>query len=282
MTKPGIVVSNVMTAAAGLWLAPTAPGASVAMAALVGTGLLVAGSGAFNQVLERDTDAFMSRTSTRPFASGRRAPAEGIVLGVLAVLGGACLLAVSVNLLSALLGLGATFIYAFVYTPMKRRTLWAIPVGAVAGALPPVMGWAAATGSIDAGAVALFSVLFWWQMPHFLGIALYRANDYRSAGLKISPSPKGYPLTILAMRAGAVLALISTVAIAFVTHASATFSILAVAGALLPTVYAFRPVDTGRPVDADDIPGWGRKVFLASLATLPLLALAALVELLIR
>jgi protoheme IX farnesyltransferase len=275
MTKPGIVVSNVMTAAAGLWLAPATPGLAVGVSALVGTGLLVAGSGAFNQVLERDTDAFMSRTSTRPFASGRRAPAEGIALGVLTVVGGAALLAVSVNLLSALLGLLATFIYAFVYTPMKRRTLWAVPVGAVAGALPPVMGWAAATGSIDAGAIALFGVLFWWQMPHFLGIALYRADDYRSAGLKISPTPEGYPLTILAMRLGALLTLLSTFAIPVVTQTSITFVLLAIAGALLPTVYSFKSVGS-------DVAAWGRSVFLASLATLPLLALGALIEFALR
>ncbi len=275
MTKPGIVVSNVMTAAAGLWLAPGAAGAAVAVAALVGTGLLVAGSGAFNQVLERDTDRFMPRTRTRPMASGRRSASEGVALGLLTVVGGTALLAVSVNPLSAILGLVATFIYVFIYTPLKRRTLWAVPVGAVSGALPPVMGWAAATGSIDAGALALFAVIFWWQMPHFLGIALYRADDYRAAGLQIAPTPERYPLTIAAVRLGALLTLASAAAIPFFADTDAAFVVLVVLGALLPTVYAFRPVNAG------DVAGWGRRVFLSSLVTLPLLALAALVQLMV-
>ncbi|MFP4596776.1 MAG: heme o synthase [Persicimonas sp.] len=272
MTKPGIVVSNVMTAAAGLWLAPGAAGSALAVAALVGTGLLVAGSGAFNQVLERDTDQFMPRTRARPMASGRRSASEGVALGLLTIIGGTALLAVSVNLLSAILGLVATFIYVFIYTPLKRRTLWAVPVGAVSGALPPVMGWAAATGSIDAGAIALFGLIFWWQMPHFLGIALYRADDYRAAGLQIAPTPKRYPLTVAAVRLGALLTLASAAAIPFFADTGVAFVALVVLGALLPTVYAFRPVHAG------EVAGWGRRVFLSSLVTLPLLALAALVQ----
>ncbi|QDG50169.1 protoheme IX farnesyltransferase [Persicimonas caeni] len=275
LTKPGIVVSNVMTAAAGLWLAPGAAGLETAVAALVGTGLLVAGSGAFNQVLERDTDAFMDRTSTRPLAAGRLEPLEGIILGCLAVLGGLLLLGVYVNMLCAALGALATGIYAFVYTPLKRRTFWAVPIGAVSGALPPVMGWTAVTGAVDPGALVLFSILFWWQIPHFLGIALYRAPDYLRAGLKIAPESSAYPITIFWARLSAILTLASVAALPFVLDSKWVFFALAVVGTVGPTVAGFRRVPDG------DVAAWGRKLFFSSLATLPLLALGALVEVVI-
>ncbi len=275
LTKPGIVVSNVMTAAAGLWLAPVASGIETGVAALVGTGLLVAGSGAFNQVLERDTDVHMDRTSTRPLASGRLEPIEGVILGVLAVLGGLLLLGVYVNALSAALGLLATVIYAFVYTPLKRRSFWAVPIGAVSGALPPVMGWTAATGTIDPGAILLFSILFWWQMPHFFGIALYRASDYQSAGLKIAPARPDYPKTFLLVRVSAILTVASVAALPFVMDAGWWFLSLATLGCVGPMIAAFRPVDQG------DVARWGRALFLSSLATLPLFALGALLGLVV-
>lgn len=275
LAKPGIVVSNVMTAAAGLWVAPGAVGVQVAVAALVGTGLLVAGSGAFNQVLERDTDALMARTSSRPLASRRLVPLEAVILGVLAVVAGAALLAVSVNALSAALGLCAVGIYAFVYTPLKRRTFWAVPVGAVAGALPPVMGWTAVTGGLDAGAAALFAILFWWQVPHFLGIALYRARDYHSAGLAIAPGAGQYRTTVWWVRVGSVLTLVCALALPVVLEVGWLFAVVATAG-VIPLVVAFKRVDYA------DVAGWGRRVFLASLVTLPLLALAALGEHLLR
>lgn len=270
LTKPGIVVSNVMTAAAGLWLAPAPTGIETGVAALVGTGLLVAGSGAFNQVLERDTDAYMERTSTRPLASGRVEPVEGVILGILAVLGGLLLLGVYVNMISAVLGLAATCIYAFVYTPLKRRSFWAVPIGAVSGALPPVMGWTAASGAVDPGAILLFSVLFWWQMPHFLGIALYRREDYKSAGLKIAPSSAAHDKTFLLIKLSAILTIISVLALPLVMDVGWWFMIPATLGTVGPAVAAFRPVE------GEDIAGWGRKLFLSSLATLPLFALGAL------
>ena len=270
LTKPGIVASNVLTAAAGIWLAPVVVDMSVMVAALVGTGLLVAGSGAFNQLLERDTDAFMERTRSRPLVDGRVHTLEAVILGVLTVAGGCALLATSVNWLTAILGLAATLIYTFVYTPLKRRTFWAVPIGAVAGALPPLMGWAAATGSLDAGAWMLFAILFWWQMPHFLGIALYRAEDYRNAGLRIAPRREQVGLTVHLVRASAVL--LVSLALPLVATAGPIYLACALAGALLLARFAF--ARRGNQPSAQ----WGRRVFLASLAYLPLFALGALLE----
>ncbi len=275
LTKPGIVISNVMTAAAGLWLAPEAVSMQTAVAALVGTGLLVAGSGAFNQVLERDTDAFMKRTSTRPLPAGRLEPYEGVLLGILSITAGMLLLGVCVNAVSAVLGLLATVIYAFVYTPLKRRTFWAVPLGGIAGALPPAMGWTAATGHLGVGAVAFFSVMFWWQMPHFLGIALFRASDYRNAGLKIAPSPAGYRRTVLLMRLSAVCTLVSVVALPFLAQVGWPFMVAALLGTVGPMTNVVRKVDYA------DVSTWGRRVFLSSLATLPLFAVGALLHQLI-
>lgn len=272
LTKPGIVTSNVLMAAAGLWLAPAPVDLSVAVAALVGTGLLVAGSGAFNQVLERDTDRHMPRTAERPLPSGRLAALEAVLLGVLTVAGGAALLGIIVNPLSCALGLAATFIYAFVYTPMKRRTFWAVPIGAVAGALPPMMGWTAATGQIDPGAVALFGVLFWWQMPHFLGISIFRAKDYFNAGLRIAPRDDQLTLTVAMIRASTVLLIVSSLLVALWADVGPVYLGAALLGGLPPAYFAFHPVNYAK------ISAWARRVFFASLAYLPLFALCTLLE----
>jgi protoheme IX farnesyltransferase len=272
LAKPGIVVTNVMTAAAGLWLAPVEVGLATAAAALGGTGLLVAGSGALNQAMERDTDAYMKRTSTRPLPSGRLSLAEAVAVGLVEILAGLWLLGGFVNATAAWLGLIATVVYVFVYTPLKRRSSLAIPLGGIAGAMPPAIGWTAATGSLDVGALALFNILFWWQMPHFLGIALFRAADYRNAGLQVAPAPVGYRRTVFWIRAISLITLASVLALPFLIEVGWPFMSVALLGTVGPMAYIVRPVDYER-VDA-----WGKRVFLSSLISLPLFAIGALAE----
>jgi heme o synthase len=154
---------------------------------LLGTALTAAGSAALNQYVERDYDALMPRTTNRPLATGRVAPAEGLAFGVLLSVLGLLELSLFVNPLTAALGALTLGSYVFLYTPLKRVTTLCTVVGAVPGALPPVMGVTAAAGAITPAAMLLFAVLFLWQMPHFLAIAILYRDDYAKGGFKMLP-----------------------------------------------------------------------------------------------
>lgn len=154
---------------------------------LVGTGLSCAGAGVLNCYLERDIDCKMKRTKMRPLPTGIIAPADALVFGIALVLAGTSLLAWQVNILCAFLALLTAFLYVLVYTPLKRITWLNTFVGAIPGAIPPLGGWAAATGTLEYGAWLLFLILFLWQHPHFYAIAWMYREDYERGGLKMLP-----------------------------------------------------------------------------------------------
>lgn len=156
-------------------------------AALAGIGSVAAGAAVLNQYLERKWDALMLRTRDRPLPAGRVAPVSALAAGITLSAGGVGYLAVAVNLPAAALAASTLGVYLFVYTPMKRWSSLNTVVGAVPGAMPPVLGWAAASGGVDAGAWVLFLVLFLWQMPHFLAIAWLWRADYARAGFRMLP-----------------------------------------------------------------------------------------------
>jgi protoheme IX farnesyltransferase len=160
---------------------------------VLGTGLLGAAASALNQWWERAFDARMRRTRSRPIPAGAIAPGRGLVFGLVAAAAGLVLLARQVNGLTALLGAITLVVYILAYTPLKRRTTLCTVVGAVTGAIPPMMGWTAATGSIGAGAWVLFGILFVWQIPHFLAIAWLYREDYERGGFRMLPvvDPEG-------------------------------------------------------------------------------------------
>jgi heme o synthase len=188
LTKPRITAMVVFTALVGFVTASPGPlWTGLLAAALAGTGLVAAGASVFNQVLERDTDALMLRTRSRPIPSGRIPPRDARVFGGLLTAAGLVLLLWRCGPLAAAVALATWASYLFAYTPLKRRTPLATLVGAVPGALPPVIGWAAARGSLDAGAFILFAILFLWQVPHFLAIAWLYRDDYARAGFPMLP-----------------------------------------------------------------------------------------------
>jgi protoheme IX farnesyltransferase len=155
-------------------------------------GLLVTGSAnAVNQVVEKDTDALMMRTAKRPVASGRMSTTEGWTFAIVAGLAGVIILGYFFNLLSAGIAAVSWFIYAFMYTPLKRVSSVSVLVGAVPGALPCLIGWAAGQDELSAGGWILFSIQFFWQFPHFWAIAWIAHNDYANAGFKLMPSTEG-------------------------------------------------------------------------------------------
>jgi protoheme IX farnesyltransferase len=189
LTKPRVGVLILFTVAAGAWLAARgAPAPSILLHTILGTGLVVAGAGALNQVLERHADALMSRTENRPLASGRMSPVEGAAFGLILAVGGLAYLGIALNRIMPMLVAGLALIgYVGIYTPLKRKTTLNTLVGAVPGALPPVIGWTAVTGSFDPEAAGLFLIVFLWQVPHFLAIARIYRDEYARAGMCMLP-----------------------------------------------------------------------------------------------
>jgi len=188
LTKPRLNVLVVASSAAGYYLGTQAPADLSVMAhAVIGTTLVAGGAAALNQVAERDTDAKMRRTRLRPLPDGRVTPAEARLFGIVLSVAGIGILAGRANLLSASLALATLVIYLAIYTPMKRRTPMATLLGAVPGALPPLIGWAASRGRVDLGGISLFAIVFLWQIPHFMAIAWLYRDDYGAAGFPMLP-----------------------------------------------------------------------------------------------
>lgn len=270
LSKPGIVLMTALTAAGGLGLAPGTPSLRLSLSCLAGTSLFVASANVFNMVLERDGDRLMARTCTRPLPSGRMttpaALAAGAVLGLLAL----ATLLIAVNPLTALLGTIGLVVYVFAYTPLKRMTPHALFAGCVAGAMPPVMGWSAATGSIATGGLVLFLVLFAWQIPHFLAISLYRKADYERAGILAASvvwSDKAVR-KLIAVSCAALL-LVSIGPFAFGLAGLVYLATAVTAGVWI----TWRSLDEPRR-GAD----WARGIFRASLIYLPTLASGMIVD----
>jgi protoheme IX farnesyltransferase len=190
LTRPRLTAMALVTVAAGAILASAgAPDWWVVAHALVGAALVAAGAGALNQLLERDVDARMRRTQDRPLPAGRLQPIEVLVFGIASATAGVVYLALALPQPLAAGVAALTFlIYVFAYTPLKRRTPLNTLVGAIPGALPPVIGWTAVRGSVTAEAGVLFVILFLWQVPHFLAIAWIHRADYCRAGLRMLPS----------------------------------------------------------------------------------------------
>ena len=156
--------------------------------ALAGTTLLACGASALNQLWERNHDALMRRTAERPLPSGRMRPETVLIFGGFTSIGGLLYLAFAVNLLTALLGAATLASYVFIYTPLKRVTWLNTAVGAVPGALPPLMGWTAARDQLSGEGWSLFAILFFWQIPHFFAIAWLYREEYEKAGFVMLPS----------------------------------------------------------------------------------------------
>ena len=189
LTKPRIAVMVLVTVATGFFLGTRgASNPSTFALTLVGTGLVAGGASALNQLLERARDRLMRRTAGRPLPTGRVSPTEAGAFGVSISVAGLIVLVIAANLTAAAVALATLVLYVFVYTPLKPLTTLNTAVGAIPGALPPVIGWAAATGRLGVEAWALFLIVFLWQFPHFLAIAWIYREDYARGGHKMLPS----------------------------------------------------------------------------------------------
>ena len=188
LTKPRVVAMVLVTTIVGYYLGSSgATDFLRLLSTLIGTGLAAAGTLALNQFLERDLDARMERTRLRPLPDGRLQPGESLAFGTTITVGGLLYLWLAVGALAAAVTAATVALYLFVYTPLKLRSPLCMVVGAIPGALPPVVGWVAASGEFGAGAWVLFSILYLWQLPHTLAIARLYRDDYARAGIRVLP-----------------------------------------------------------------------------------------------
>ena len=193
LTKPEVNFLILITTFVGFYLASPSDGMfsfAGLFNTLLGTLLVASGTGALNQYVERKFDAQMRRTSRRPVAAGRLTPSIALVFGTLLSAVGSIYLAIAVNLLSSVLAALTLLTYLLVYTPLKRKTPLCVLVGAFPGAMPPLIGWAAATGRLNLEAGILYAMLFLWQFPHFMAIAWMYREDYDRAGYLVLPKGK--------------------------------------------------------------------------------------------
>lgn len=295
LTKPGVTRMCALTAAGAAWMALRSadnpygvetpadgwcsPGFAVAFAGVIGASIAVAGASALNMWLERGKDPLMSRTRARPLATRRLPERTGLAFAT-----GLCVLALAVlwlftNPLTTVLAAWAIVGYALVYTPLKYRTPLALVIGAVPGAAPPLLGWTAVTGDIDAGGLALFLILLVWQMPHFLAITLFRQADFARAGIRCVPVVRGEHVT----RIQAILWSILLVPISLLPTVIGLTGWLYGVIALLLSLGFLASACTG----LKDFPTpalatrWARSFFFASLIYLPALIAAMVADVLL-
>jgi len=280
LTKPRVTALVMATAAVGMGLAPGRIGLAKALVMLGTTALLVAAANAWNCWLERDTDGFMRRTASRPLPAGRMESSTALVFAALLAASSVPLLVFTVNPLTGVLGAIALLSYVWVYTPLKFITPQAMVIGAVPGALPPLMGWTAVTGQLGAGGVALFAIVFVWQMPHVIGLSVYRRHEYAAAGIKVLPLVAGPAAARRHALAWALLMLPTSVAPFLLGLGGYAYLGAALLLSALYLVAALPRLDrpSARKPGADPVDVWGRRLFLCSLLYLPLLYLVLLLD----
>ncbi|WP_438446644.1 heme o synthase [Gorillibacterium sp. sgz5001074] len=274
VAKPGILFSNLITTFGGFWIASRWDINWLLMVwTLLGTMLVMASGCVLNNYLDRDMDVKMARTRNRALPTGAMTPnlvlGYGIFLGVV----GVSVLGILVNPLSALLGLLGLFVYVWVYTAwLKRTSVWSTTIGAISGAVPPVIGYAAVANQLDMGALILFLILFLWQPPHFWALGIRRLEDYRTAGYPLLPVVKGvHPTKISMMRY--VVPLVPVSILLYTYNYVGVFYL--VASTVLGLAWVFM---CARGFGARDEIKWSKGVFLFSINYLTLLFVIMVID----
>ncbi len=245
LCKPRIALLVLVTTFSGMWLAGNGVVAiDLVIATLIGTGLASAASGALNNYVDREVDKKMARTRMRALPSSRLHPQQALWLGVMLSLWSFAILFYLVNPLTAFLAAGTTFFYVVIYTIwLKRSSSLCTEIGGVAGAMPPVIGWAAVTNSIGWPALVMFAIMFIWQPPHFWALALLRVDEYRQANLKVLPVTHGSRATKFRMLLYTIALLPASAAMYWLQLVGPTYLILALA---LGLVYLILTIDFAR------------------------------------
>ncbi len=264
LAKPRLTLLVVLTAACGMFLAPGSLGLAKSIGLMLGTFLIVGAANALNCYLERDVDGLMARTKDRPLVTGEISPPLAFWGGWTMAFVACALLYWSSNLLTASLGFLGFLLYIAVYTPLKRHSILALFAGAVPGAIPPMMGWTALTNSVDLTAWLLFGILFFWQLPHFIAISLFRESEYTHAGLKTFPGSLGRNSAQTHMITYTGFLLLVT----FLPFQTGLAGIFYLSAALLLGIL-FAALCVASFFRLQDL-NWGRVIFFGSLAYLPL------------
>lgn len=274
LTKPRLSFLSVVTAVVGYLCADPARDLVALFSLLLGTSFAAGGAAVLNQWLERDADARMVRTQNRPIPAGRIAPIHALIYGMLLSIIGCAALYFGANSLAALLTVATVASYVLLYTPLKRLTTWNTIIGAVPGALPPLIGWAAAEGTISTLGWILFAILFLWQMPHFFAIAWTHRKDYAQGGFVMLSNADASGQKVAVQSFLFCLALVvSTLLPVILGYASWLFGIFAIAMG----IYMLRPAI--QFLTASDRDKAARKLFIASICYLPALLMPMVIDL---
>ncbi len=274
LVKPRILLMTLITAAGGMSLAPGELALGRALVMLAGTALIVGAANTLNMYLEREVDCRMARTKDRPLPAGRLDPQVALYFGVAQAFVSVPLLTFGLGAagpISGLLAVIAFVSYVMVYTPMKQRSHVATWIGAIPGAMPALLGWTAITGRVDAGGLAVFSVLFVWQIPHFHAIALYRLKDYQRAGLATLPGARGVTATRVEIVLYSLVQLLASLMLYPLGVSGGLYLAIAAVSGFAYLGYAASGLFHG---DAR----WARRLFLASIVYLPVVFAAMVVD----
>ena len=239
LTKPRIALVVLVTTFGGMWLAAGSTlGWPLVAATLLGTWMASASAGALNNYIDRDIDRLMSRTASRATAAGRVDPRHVLWFGLALAGASFAVLAATSNLFAATLAVGTIYFYVVIYTMwLKRRTDLCTEIGGVAGALPPIIGWVAVTGTVDAPALLLFLIIFVWQPPHFWVLAMLREDEYRRAGVPVLPVAAGPTVTKAKILLYTAALLPSTMALFYVGAVGPTYLAITVTATLVYLVW---------------------------------------------
>lgn len=274
LAKPGILRSNAIAVFAGFWLASHwNVNYGLLIWTLIGSLLVMASSCVFNNYFDRDMDTKMERTKKRALPTGKLSPSVvlsyAIILGIL----GNMTLFVFSGWLAGVFGIVGMLVYVVIYTLwLKRTSTWSTSVGAISGAMPPVIGYVAASGSVDLGAVLLFAMLFLWQPPHFWALGIRRTEEYRAAGFPLLPVVKGIPRTKLQMLP--YIALLIPIPILMYVYDFTGIWFLII-GEILSVLWLFMAIKGFRSQDNDT---WAKRVFIFSINYLTILLIVIVLD----
>lgn len=276
LTKPRITLFCILMTLGGLAMAPQSLTPSALVATLLGTALSVGAANTLNMYWERETDKLMKRTAQRPLAMHRLSPRLALLSGIVQICASMLVLGTMVNTITAALSFFAFASYVFVYTPLKRVTPHALLIGAVPGAMPPLLGWTAATSELSAPGLVLFGILLIWQIPHFIAISFNHVEDYKNAGIKTWPGERGAkPATHQALLYSAALLPVSLLLL----HLKVAGPVY---GATAFVVGAWMLIATLRGLNPTKYPRWAKQLFFASLVYLPVLTIGLAIDVLLR
>ncbi len=264
LAKPGILIFALLTTAGAMSLAPGTINPSIWVPLFIGTAAIVASANSLNMYLEREIDCRMARTKNRPLPDGRMQPIVALVFGLVMLVIAVPVLTIAVNPLTGLCGVVAFISYVMIYTPLKQRTTAAILVGSLPGAMPALMGWTAVTGQLDLGGLVIFGVLFFWQIPHFHAITLFRSKEYSRAGFKVLPVEGSASLTRLAIVSYSAIQIQLSLMLYPLGVAGIWYTGTAALLGAAYFIYALVGLQNGGPK-------WARRFFLFSLVYIPVL-----------